>query len=118
MNVFDNRPLPALHLSDLCERPGDVGVGVHQARGGEKRGEPVALGQFRQMLAALDKASADVEIFGQPRDREMAKFLVGLAGGVFGPRIFHLGHNSTGLAARVGGLGVNLGHGEDIENKK
>ena len=105
LNVFDNRLLPALHLSDMRERPGDVRVGVHQARGGIERGEPGTLGQFRQMLAALDKAGADIEIFRQPRDREMAKLLVGFAGGIFGPRILHLGRNRARLAVRFGGLG-------------
>jgi hypothetical protein len=41
------------------------------------------------------------------------KLLVGPCG-----RLFLLGHNITRLAARVGGLGVNLGHGEAVENKR
>jgi hypothetical protein len=65
------------------------------------------------MLGARDKARAHFEMFGKAFGREAAKLLVGPCG-----RLLLLGHNITRLAARIGGLGVNLGHGEDIENKK
>ncbi|MDE2183728.1 MAG: hypothetical protein KGJ78_11980 [Alphaproteobacteria bacterium] len=96
MNALDNRAAAGLKLRDLGERFGDLGVRFHQPGGGIKRGETVAFAEVDEFFAARDDARADVEVLGEPGDRETVKLFVGFAEG--GPGAGAAGSPSGGGA--------------------